>query len=157
MKTFKTCGSCLYRSGDTGECPFLKIPVDTKNTACPRHVDEQKVATCELCGARLTRSGGTYFVGEDRPHFTCNSCGDKTGTCATCIKTKECLFLSDPSPLPKVVQEQIRQGNVVQIMSIKNPSRVAITCVHCDCYDKEYDICGKEQDGTCSNYTIVWN
>ena len=59
-----------------------------------------------------------------------------------------CSFENDPSPLPKIVQKQVRQGNMTAITQVRNPERIEITCKKdCPCYDPEFECL--RQFGTC--------
>lgn len=158
MKTFHHCGPCLYRSADTKICSVLKKVVNDDDMACQRYADSSYLNTCELCGRQVIRGSEVIFIEADRPHFTCANCAETAGTCHSCINIKDCRFDSDPSPIPKVVQRQIRQGNVVQIASIQNPERIKITCQKgCECWDPIDSTCRKQEaEKTCKNYKIIW-
>lgn len=156
MTAIHHCGRCIFRDKESGACDLLKTAVAENETACKRYTTTESLVTCELCG-RQTLGGSEVIFMEDRIHVTCADCANKTGTCRTCINVKECKFETDPSPIPQIVQKQIRQGPMVQIVQIMNPDRVAITCkMGCDCWDAESETCYKQTCGTCGKYKIVW-
>lgn len=106
--------------------------------------------TCELCG-KAYPSASLILVDES---LICEHCYSYRGTCATCAKNTDCLFESDPSPLPKVTVQTTRQGNMTIQQQVINPERVAITCAKgCSCYcDGE---CARQLN-FCTSYTAVW-
>ena len=82
----------------------------------------------------------------------CPNCNKLLGTCRTCQNGNLCTFETDPSPLPKIVQKQIRQGNMTAVTQVMNPERVAITCQKgCPCYSPDFS-CSKQNRGACQQY-----
>ena len=81
----------------------------------------------------------------------CEDCLNATGTCRMCEFAKTCDFETNPSPLPKVVQKVIQQGNMQMATQVRNPERKKSTCeAGCKCYDEEYG-CSR-QNSLCINY-----
>lgn len=157
MKNIHKCGRCLLRDEQSGQCSILKMIVAEDQDACPRYADDNNVITCELCGDRMHTLHAILFPEDDRIHIVCGDCAKMSGRCQTCVNVKECKFITDPSPIPQVVQKQIKQGPIIQIVQIMNPDRIAITCkMGCDCWDAESETCCKQTCGTCSKYKIVW-
>lgn len=56
---------------------------------------------------------------------------------------EECEFETNPSTIPKVVQQRIQQGPMTSIVQVKNPTRVEMFCKNCKCFDEEFG-CLKE-------------
>ena len=157
MKNIHKCGDCLYRDQKTQVCRVMQMEVDAAHEACARYASEENTVTCELCGNCILLTDSILYVEEDRNHITCGQCAEKSGTCSTCICVKECVFQTDPSPVPQVVQKRIQQGPMVQIVQVMNPDRIAITCkMGCKCWDAENETCYKQTCGTCGQYKIVW-
>ena len=155
MANLHKCGTCIFRHKEFGKCTYLQQSVAEDQDACAGYASEEDKITCEICGRQTLRRNVVIF-NEERVHLVCGDCAEKNGTCQTCLERKTCPFETDPSPLPKVVQKRIQQGPMVQIMQIKNPERVNITCrAGCPCWDEENFTCGKEQ-GWCCQHEIVW-
>lgn len=103
---------------------------------------------CDFCGQPATIIDAETFT------LFCDRCFSVTKTCGACIKSIQCDFETNPSPLPKQVQKTIRQGNMVMQTVVKNPDRVAITCKNgCPCFHEDFG-CLRE-NGTCGNYEEV--
>lgn len=84
----------------------------------------------------------------------CVECYRKWDTCALCIHGSKCAFETDPSPLPKIVQKTIRQGNMTVQQTVKNPDRIRELCqFSCPCFDEEFG-CFKE-NGYCTKYQEI--
>ena len=81
----------------------------------------------------------------------CPRCSQALNTCALCTKSARCEFEQNPSPLPKQVQQVIRQGNMTMQTIIPNPERVKAFCFSCHCFNEEELLCRRE-DGWCSSY-----
>lgn len=93
---------------------------------------------CETCGRPTEQQ--VLCPDGDNWHILCPNCAFQLNTCAFCKKVNTCTFETDPSPLPKMVQKQIRQGSMITVTTVKNPDRIAITCkMGCPCYDSEFE------------------
>lgn len=148
----KSCLNCGYRTFNPQQCPLINYQyTEDRNTVCPYWVAE--LVTCAICGNVIPKKNYTLTQFKDgswKP--TCDNCLNKSGTCATCSKSSTCDFETNPSPLPKVIQKQIRQGNQILVTTVRNPSRIEITCKkNCDCWDEENQQCSKEYS-CCSKY-----
>lgn len=131
---------CVF--GNDGNCKLLNKPVD-KNCHCPYFATQE--LSCDFCG-KLILSGGVYENGK----IFCDDCGHQLGNCVTCRQHSICTFETDPSPVPKVIQQTVRKGNMTSSFPVKNPNRVEITCKKgCACWDeqngclREFYSCGK--------------
>lgn len=140
------CGDCaLYASG---LCRMTGLTVNAETDYCSKCVFS--LQTCDLCGQE-TLNVIYDITNPDKILKVCQSCSEKSGTCATCKHGAHCAFNEDPSPLPKMIQKQIRQGNATMITQIPNPDRIAITCKKsCPCFNEEFNCC--RQFNTCENY-----
>ena len=93
---------------------------------------------CETCGRQtdqqvLCRDGDTW-------HILCPNCASQLNTCSFCKNVQTCVFETDPSPIPKMIQRRIQQGPMVTVATVKNPERIRQTCMNgCPCYDSEFD------------------
>ena len=150
----KSCFTCGYRSLNPQQCPLIgyQYAENITNVVCPYWIDE--IVTCAVCGQIIPKKNYclTHFKdGTWKP--TCDNCLKLSGTCGGCSKSSTCDFETNPSPIPKAVQKQIRQGNQILVTTVKNPSRIEMTCKkNCDCWDEENQQCSKEY-GCCSKYT----
>ena len=149
----KSCLTCGYRTLNPQQCPLIGYQyTEDRNVSCPYWVAE--LVTCAICGNIIPKKNYclTHFKdGSWQP--TCDNCLKLSGTCGGCSKSSTCDFETNPSPLPKAVQKQIRQGNQILVTTVKNPSRIEATCKkNCDCWDEENQQCSKEY-GCCSKYT----
>ena len=96
------------------------------------------VVQCETCG----RPTDQQFLCPDGDiwHILCPNCASQLNSCSFCKKVNTCLFETDPSPLPKMIQKQIRQGPMISVTTEKNPERIRQTCEKgCDCFDPNFD------------------
>ena len=152
MAHTKTCGQCVLMQHNGGICPVFKTPLPHDNPGCIYHTLE--INPCALCGNHMTKTNQFIDVTDTENIISyCGSCKQHINHCPTCSKSKECLFETDPSPLPKIVQQEIRQGNMIQVMTVKNPERVKITCSACPCY---YDNSNCHRDfNFCQNYHFI--
>lgn len=103
--------------------------------------------TCAICGKPIL--GHTIWFNNSG---LCEDCGKLIGACPTCTERSHCAFETDPSPVPKAVQQTVRNGNMFSSFSVRNPARVAKTCVDqkCECYTAENG-CRRDLGG-CPNW-----
>lgn len=86
----------------------------------------------------------------------CANCNQYLYTCATCLNGNICEFETNPSPSPKMIQNQIRQGNMIIQTVVKNPERIAQFCsADCLCWNAQDNDCGKTNSGVCTNWKIL--
>lgn len=115
---------------ENGKCLLLKVDM-AENCHCPYYMIY--VEHCDICG-KVILEGGVFY----NDKLYCADCGHKLGYCTTCRHLPNCAFETDPSPVPKVIQQTVRQGNVMASMPVKNPNRTEITCKKgCCCWDDE--------------------
>ena len=144
----KSCLTCGYRSLNEKACPLIHCVFTENPQVCPYWVAE--VPICEVCGqvdpqALLTQKSDTTWI------HICHNCSNKSGTCGGCSKSTTCDFETNPSPIPKAVQKQIRHGNQILVTTVKNEERIRETCEkNCGCFSQEFG-CLRE-NGTCGKY-----
>lgn len=154
MITF--CADCVYCNKGAKHCNKLDLDVNLDIDGCL--VGSRELPhVCDVCHRYV--SGKCVLTQKDDTNENsewvglCGGCADKLGECHTCREATSCLFETSPSALPKVVQRQIQQGNMVQIVQVKNPDRITETCAQgCKCYkDGE---CGREY-GRCGDWQFI--
>ena len=147
------CGQCALRSQDGDHCGLTGMTINPEEDFCSRGVESPH--KCEICGHFII---GSSFLEQQNGvwHEFCGKCQQKMGTCHLCDHARNCKFEQDPSPIPKMVQKQIRQGNMVSITMVPNPDRIAALCAGCPCYDKEVWCWRHEEGQTCGNYTMTF-
>lgn len=101
---------------------------------------------CNYCG-----QGAIMFVNPDGTG-ACPQCYAKFNTCHMCNHGPSCAFETDPSPIPKQIQQVVRQGNMTMQQVIQNPERVKLFCFNCPCFDTDDLVCNKRTCGTCRYY-----
>jgi hypothetical protein len=89
----------------------------------------------------------------DKPY--CPRCASLFGTCGMCKHRTHCTFQEDPTPIPKKIIVQYREGDMTVMKETYNPKRIKALCIEgeCKCVNK---INGKYACGrvfmTCPNY-----
>lgn len=147
MASISKCKSCGWHTSPD-KCQLLKIIVNPEEDFCSKH--RKNIPTCEICGRPAHRNGILDSVSETF-HLICESCYPRLGTCAICDNAQTCAFETDPSPLPKMVQQQIQQGPYQMVTTVRNPERVRITCQNgCVCFDPNSG-CIKQNAQRCVN------
>ena len=112
------------------------------------------IMQCETCGRPTEQQ--VLCPDGDNWHILCPQCASQLNTCAFCKKVNTCLFETDPSPLPKMVQKQFRQGPMISVTTEMNPERVKITCQNsCSCYNDEFGC--MRQFAYCQNLEHLWS
>ena len=120
--------------------------------ACAHYVEH--LEECGICGKKLPKGEVIDATNPADVFYICPSCEQLLGTCNTCEKARKCSFNSDPSTLPKIIPQTIRQGNTVMQTQVRNPERVKITCAkNCACYHAEMG-CLREESQCCDKYTF---
>lgn len=152
--TNRVCGECALMKHNGGVCPVFNQVFEANEPGCPRFTTD--LMSCELCGQFMLPIVAIIDLTDDEhPHFICDDCRRRCGHCPTCTKAKTCAFETDPSPLPKMVQKEFRQGNMISVTQIKNPERIEITCKKgCPCFDPENGCL--RQFNSCGNYEIAY-
>lgn len=138
MNNIKICGNCaLYRQN---KCILNNRPRD-KEDFCP---DFRKYLNiCDCCGEEHIQS---FLYSWDNENYIklCGGCFQAASTCAVCVNRPTCAFEQDPSPIPKQIMKNIRQGNMMIQTTVKNPERIEKFCTNCQCFNIEENVCNKE-------------
>ena len=143
------CKSCALRGLKAPEVCALYNVKRANDEYCSDH--RNSLVTCSICG-NVILSDGIINDG----HLICRNCFSNSETCKICRFCDVCEFETNPSPLPKAVQKQIRQGNMTAVTQVMNPERIHITCEKgCKCYDAQKG-CLKQKNGSCSNISIQY-
>lgn len=108
--------------------------------------------TCIHCGRPCPQDA--IVMAEPAAYAICRQCYTLYNTCNACTNVVTCAFNTHPSPLPKQIQQTIRQGNMTMQSFVKNPERIDITCkIGCHCWSDEFG-CGRENN-ICGNYDEI--
>ena len=135
----RTCKECAYF--DDMRCKMSGQPAISHNIACASF--SSKRYECDICHRQIHHTEVIYDSKSNK--IVCSDCCNRLSTCDNCHNGNICLFETDPSPLPKQIQKQIRQGNMIGQTIIKNPDRTLITCKKgCPCWDAETESCNKQ-------------
>ena len=135
----RTCKECAYF--DDMRCKISGQPAISHNVACASFSSQRY--ECDICHRQIHHTEVIYDSKSNK--IVCSDCGNRLSTCDNCHNGNTCLFETDPSPLPKQIQKQIRQGNMFGQTIIKNPERVRQTCEKgCPCWDSKTESCNKQ-------------
>ena len=156
----KTCAQCAFHiktpsDNYDGKCGIFGHAIHLAGNACSKFNDNPY--TCDLCHRVIVENPIIDIDNETGKvkRILCAECNSKFGTCLTCENTKNCKFEEDPSPIPKMVQKQIRQGNMVSVMNVPNIERIRETCQKgCLCFQQENG-CNRQNNQTCINYKEI--
>lgn len=141
----KYCKTCGLRHPRESICLLTKRKIDPTKDFCSEH--RLTIHKCSICG-NITLSP---IIDEVTERIFCQNCLSITGTCAFCLNSSTCAFETDPSPLPKYIQKQIRRGNMVSVETVKNPERTEKFCTaSCKCFDANLG-CSRENK-YCAHY-----
>ena len=145
----RTCKECAYF--DDMRCKISGQPAISHNIACASF--SSKRYECDICHRQIHHTEVIYDSKSNK--IVCSDCCNRLSTCDNCHNGHLCLFETDPSTLPKQVQKQYRQGNMIGQTIVKNPDRIRETCQKgCPCWDAETESCNK-QLRYCSNIQEV--
>lgn len=135
----RTCKECAYF--DDMRCKISGQPAVSHNVACASFSSQRY--ECDVCHRQIHHTEVIYDSKSNK--IVCSDCCNRLSTCDNCHNGNICLFETDPSPLPKQIQKQIRQGNMIGQTIIKNPDRILITCKKgCPCWNAETESCNKQ-------------
>ena len=153
MRTLdKYCKNCALRNPSASKCQLTGLEFQPLDQACAHYVEH--LEECGICGKKLPKGEVIDVTNPADVFYICPSCEQLLGTCKTCEKARKCSFNSDPSTLPKIIPQTIRQGNTVMQTQVRNPERVKITCAkNCACYHAEMG-CLREESQCCDKYTF---
>ena len=154
MRTLdKYCKNCALRNPDVTRCQLTKLEITPLDMACKHYVEH--LIECGICHKKLPKGEVIDATNPADIFYVCPDCENLYSTCHTCEKARQCLFETDPSTLPKIIPQTIRQGNAVMQTQVRNPERVKITCAKsCACYDAEMG-CLREEAQCCGKYIFA--
>lgn len=150
----KICEMCGLTNGR--KCLVLGIEIDPKSPACAYY--DSNPSRCEICGQVILKEQTIIHIDNlgGPIHITCEKCAARVSSCAGCKNAQACRFDTDPSPLPKIIQQRVQQGSVIMMNQVKNPDRIAITCEEgCPCWDFNERACNRDF-GVCGGYNCIW-
>ena len=151
------CGDCGLKveQGTDSFCSLSKIKIDPNIDSCSKHTFQETMKICEICGSVLLEPGIVDLI-DGHAHILCHNCISQLGFCNTCRNIKDCKFEPDPSPTEKIIQKEIRQGNMSMMTTVKNPKRIEETCKKgCYCYD-EKNGCIRETIHYCTSWKSLY-
>lgn len=142
------CNTCAIAGLKAPQvCALSGLKIEAKDY-CSKH--RTSLTKCSICGNVILADAVI-----DNGHLICQSCFSILKTCKTCHFGNVCEFQTNPSPIPQMINKQIRQGNMVAVTQVMNPERIHITCEKgCKCFDKENG-CLK-QNGMCGNQEVKY-
>lgn len=138
------CRLCAYYQLGNQLCRIFNETFSPEEPGCPHYSKiEYK---CNSCGKPIVDTKSMFCeVFNDQTFILCDACNSQVNSCAFCSEAGNCDFNTNPINLPKVVQQQVRQGYTIMTTQIKNPARVAETCAkNCKCWDPINQTCNKE-------------
>lgn len=145
----RTCGNCLLQQQAGGMCPIFQEKINKDDRACRKYIghDSDK---CNLCGSLMPGKAEIIIMEDGSTILSCANCANRLGTCATCALSRTCDFENKPINIPKQIQKQVRQGNMVMSTVVRNPEREKETCMKgCQCWDAEECVCLRQTAGSC--------
>lgn len=149
----RTCGASQNRLDVPTHrfCQRFRTPV-TDTDFCSKHINRPYI--CDICGRAFIDPPILYEINGEFISM-CAECDQSIGYCNTCTHSfKPCKFETDPSPLQKIVIQQIRQGNMVMQTQVRNPERINATCAQgCPCFDPHTSECLKTVE-VCHQYQV---
>lgn len=145
----KYCKTCALANPKLLKCRQFGHHINLDEDFCSKHCSE--IPVCAICGQEMLIENSILdFKNGDHIRTICWKCSELLSSCTLCKHGQKCAFDDDPSPIPKLIQKQVRQGPMISVTQVMNPERVAITCAKgCICYDPEngclrqYNTCGK--------------
>ena len=149
----RRCGDCGIWKANNKTCPYFQEPMYENEPGCPKFQGELPI--CSLCGRPFIGSAIlNYDTHTQSVYVVCPQCDKHLYTCATCKQGRYCDFETNPVSLPKMIQKEIRQGNMVAVTTVKNPERIRETCQkNCKCFSAEFG-CMKTNN-ECGNWECV--
>ena len=149
----KKCKNCLYLHPQQPICALGLGEVDPATDYCPKFLTrDSEIGYCSICHQPVYTNNGVIDLLEgDNFRVLHLNCAKQLNKCQTCANLQICEFDTNPDPMPKVVMQTVRQGNMVMQTQVKNPSRIEKFCHNCQCFSPDFG-CFKENgccDGKC--------
>lgn len=147
MEKIKYCKTCGFLDPTRPVCLLRGEQVDATADFCSKHQVPIPLGKCAICKQEVYDTNCVMDAEEPYRiyHFTC---AKALNTCSTCALAQTCEFHNNPDPMPKVVMQTSRQGNMVMQQQVQNPARVEKFCHSCSCFDsengclKQFNCCG---------------
>lgn len=150
----KTCYDCALFSKEHHACLRTRTPV-LSTDSCSHWVSELPV--CDICG-QMFLPPATFVMEEGSQAITviCHNCDQHRGKCPTCECGGYCDFKENKEcTLPIMIQQTMRQDNMVISRTVPNLARVEETCKkNCKCWNAEQGCCSRGCFGTCGKYIM---
>ena len=140
------CERCGF-SVQGSHCRISGTPMEVKFHECPFFIPQEQ--QCAICGNPIPNNQG--IIPSETPMLLCNNCGQHLYKCPTCKHNNTCLVNSYDGPLPRTIQQQIRQGPMIQIVETINPAIFDECCPKCPCES----ITNCKELHTCRNYKFI--
>lgn len=142
------CGECALRAQNGVQCMLDGRAISAEDF-CSKF--QKELHKCSICGRPIGTTPILEVV-NDSVYETCPVCQKMFGTCQTCDRAATCDFETNPSPLPKTIQQKVQRGPMIAVTEIRNPERIRITCEkNCKCYDPSFG-CLRQMAQTCKNF-----
>ena len=150
----KTCYGCALFSKEHGGCLRTRTP-ELSTGYCSHWISELPI--CQVCG-QMFLPPATFVMEEGSQAITviCHNCDQHRGKCLTCECGGYCDFKENTEcTLPVMIQETVRQGNMIMSHTVPNMARIEETCKkNCKCWDIDQDCCSRGCFGTCGKYVM---
>lgn len=131
----KYCKTCALLNKQQNGCLLSGQPKNPETDYCSNYLTY--LPHCDFCNKPMLPQQTLLEEINGEWKAMCPNCNAAMKTCQTCLLADECLFETDPNPLPKVVTKTIRQGNAVMQAQVKNPERESAICPSCKCWNEE--------------------
>ena len=143
----KICKNCLYLHPQQPICTLGLGEVDPATDYCPKFLTrDSEIGYCAICHQPVYTTNGVIDPLEgDNYRILHRECAKALNTCQTCANSHICEFDTNPDPMPKIVMQTVRQGNMTMQTQVRNPSRVEKFCKECFCFDPNFG-CFKENN-----------
>lgn len=143
------CRTCGLLDKQQQVCRLYGVKRNPNEDFCSDYTS-QPPQVCEQCNKETIAP--VYTSDETKKwHILCEKCGISLNTCAFCKNNKKCDFETNPSLLPKIIQQRTPIG----VITVRNPARVAETCQkNCPCYSPNFE-CMREFN-CCNNISYIY-
>lgn len=146
----KICSTCAMYSAEQQGCVRTQTREKPNNT-CSHWTTE--IPTCDVCGRPFLPPIAWIQDKAGRLRSMCPNCFNARNTCQLCAHGRGCAFKESPINIPPIINQTVRQGNMIMTNQVPNPARIEATCKSgCKCCDDNR--CNR-QYGTCANFTFV--
>lgn len=149
----KFCKTCGLLDVVQNVCRLYKKIVNPEADYCSEYNENPQA--CDYCQRYVPNEALNIVFNGDKTHFMCPRCASAINTCNFCEELNYCDFETNPSSVPKIIKQEIRQGNFISVQTVKNIERIRLTCQNgCKCWSEDFG-CMKEF-GYCDNICSVY-